>query len=478
MELSHILIFCGIAAAIGLTPQRWRHWLILAVSIVAIYWMQPITPIRHLDFWLPTLTLALSVIVWAAVESAHMPKITWGSAAPALGVMTVLILSVAATRYTGDFALTASVPPQITSVLIALVVIAAITLAPTYLPTSSTAIKLTTLIVLLIVVLVILKAPPLAQLASIGLRSLTAQSTASARASDIGWLGISYVAFRLLHVLFDRLNGAATLPSLPLHKFLGYVLFFPTYTAGPIDRAERYLKDADKEFSLNWAALYTGGSRIVLGLFKKFVLADLLSIIALDTARAAQVDGAGWTWILLYAYAWRIFFDFSGLSDVAIGLGHLMGFNIPENFNKPYTQGNLTQFWNNWHMTLSQWFRSYWFNPLNRWFRSSKIKFSQAAMIAISQITTMILIAMWHQITVNFLIWALWHGIGLFVHNRWVNATRLHWRKLEETRPRLRKVLGVLGVMLTFHYVALGWVWFALETPALALETFKNLFGF
>src|SRR5262249_20136445 len=135
-------------------------------------------------------------------------------------------------------------------------------------------------------------------------------------------------------------------------------------------------------------------------------------------------------------------------------------------------------FWNSWHITLSQWFRAYWFNPLSRWMRTSKVKISPVMMIAISQISTMLLIGLWHGITINFVFWALWHGIGLFVHNRWQNAMRLRWMKLEKARPRLKRALGWLGVLITFHYVALGWVWFALPTPELALQTFKHLFGF
>src|SRR5690349_13921655 len=110
--------------------------------------MQPITPIRSLDFWLPTLTIALSVIVWAAVQSTPDHQITWPPALPALGLMGVLILSIAATRYIDGFELTASTPPQISTVLIMLVIAGVVSLAPTFLPTSSTRIKLTALIVL------------------------------------------------------------------------------------------------------------------------------------------------------------------------------------------------------------------------------------------------------------------------------------------------------------------------------------------
>src|SRR5438045_8402837 len=105
-------------------------------------------------------------------------------------------------------------------------------------------------------------------MAAAWLRALNGQAVDQAKPGDIGWLGFSYVFFRLVQVLRDRQSGV--LPALPLHHFVEYVLFFPTYTAGPIDRAERFLKDANRDYRLTWPALYAGGQRIVIGLFKKF----------------------------------------------------------------------------------------------------------------------------------------------------------------------------------------------------------------
>ena len=114
-----------------------------------------------------------------------------------------------------------------------------------------------------------------------------------------------------------------------------------------------------------------GGKRIIIGIFSKFVLADGLALIALNNINSRQVNSTGWLWVMLYAYAFRIFFDFSGYTDIAIGMGQLLGIQLPENFEKPYLKQNLTLFWNSWHITLAQWFRAYFFNPLTRALRAN-----------------------------------------------------------------------------------------------------------
>jgi D-alanyl-lipoteichoic acid acyltransferase DltB (MBOAT superfamily) len=217
-----------------------------------------------------------------------------------------------------------------------------------------------------------------------------------------------------------------------------------------------------------------------MGLFKKFVVADGLALAALNATNAAQVHSTGWLWVLLYAYSLQIFFDFSGYTDIAIGLGRLVGIALPENFNAPYLKPNLTQFWNNWHMTLTQWFRAYYFNPLTRSLRSSVRtggrKLSAAVIIFVTQLTTFVLIGLWHGITWNFVLWGAWHGLGLFVQNRYSEWARPHLPDLS-ARPALKQGLAVAGGLLTFHYVALGWVWFALPSAGLSWQVFLKLFG-
>ena len=151
------------------------------------------------------------------------------------------------------------------------------------------------------------------------IRTNRAENPELASVLDLGWLGFSYLAFRLIHTLRDHQTGQ--LPALTLREYMAYVIFFPAYTAGPIDRAERFIIDLPKPAS---AQLDSGGMRIVIGLFKKFVLADSLALIALNATNAQQAASAGGLWVLLYAYSLRLFFDFSGYSDIAIGHGHAL----------------------------------------------------------------------------------------------------------------------------------------------------------
>ncbi|HKJ37930.1 MAG TPA: MBOAT family O-acyltransferase, partial [Anaerolineales bacterium] len=242
---------------------------------------------------------------------------------------------------------------------------------------------------------------------------------------------------------------------------------------GPIDRVERFVKDLQKEFALTQNETLLAGQRIAIGLFKKFVIADALALIALNDSLAAQVHSTGWMWIHLYAYTFQIYFDFSGYTDIAIGIAQLVGIKLPENFLSPYTKPNLTQFWNNWHMTLTQWFRSYFFNPFNRWIRSYK-KIPAWTMILIGQLATMLLIGLWHGITWNFILWGAWHGLGLFLQNRWSAFAKT---RINVTDPRLQSVLQIGGVLFTFHFVALGWVFFALSEQSLSQTVILRLIG-
>jgi alginate O-acetyltransferase complex protein AlgI len=332
-------------------------------------------------------------------------------------------------------------------------------------------ILLPTLILLLVAILFVLKSPPLALETSRTFRNILGGARETAAASDLGWLGFSYLAFRIIHTLRDRQTGYHT--ETTLDEYVTYVVFFPSFVAGPIDRLERFLKELGSPLPADLVAV---GQRLAIGLFKKFVLADSLSLISLNTQTAAQWNGAGWVWFAVYAYTFQIYFDFSAYTDIAIGLARLMGFQLPENFNAPYLKPNLTQFWNSWHITLAQWFRTYFFNPLARKLRSVERPLPATAQVFITQISTMLLIGIWHGITWNFLLWGLWHGLGLFAHNCWRNF--LHPRTTQWAVTPLRQtLLKIPGIALTFNYVALGWIFFAVSTPADFWHVFSRLFG-
>ena len=472
MTLTYILVFVVIAAVLGLvTRSRARLPLLLAISTLTVYALQPALPVRGLDFWLPTLTLALTVLGW--VLTTPREQRAWRLNWPAAAILGGIILALGLTRYLGfSLPLTASRPPQTLQIFIALAVIA---LAAFLLTRFSKPGKLllTAGFVFVILLFVLLKVPALAEWVSKVLRSRNGQSTALASPLDLRWLGFSYIAFRLLHTLRDRQSGR--LPAVSLSEYVVYIIFFPALAAGPIDRIERFVGDLRRPLALSVDDVGEAGKRLVLGLFKKFAVADALALVALNAANATQVRTAGWAWVLLYAYAFQIYFDFSGYTDIAIGLGRLLGIKLPENFKAPYLKPNLTQFWNNWHMTLTQWFRAYFFNPVTRALRSGRKPLSIPVIIFITQIATMVLIGLWHGVTWNFVLWGLWHGLGLFVHNRWSEWTKVRFTALP---PHWQKVLNVGGVLLTFHFVALGWVFFALPSLSVSFHFLQVLFRF
>jgi D-alanyl-lipoteichoic acid acyltransferase DltB (MBOAT superfamily) len=334
----------------------------------------------------------------------------------------------------------------------------------------------------LIALLVALKAPALSLGAAQALREFSGQNPALATSVDIRWLGFSYIAFRLLHLLRDRQSGR--LLEAGLREVVSYTVFFPAIPAGPIDRLERFLPDFRAPYSVagdprRAEDLEEAGRRLALGLFKKFALADSLGLIALSAQNVMQVQGAGWTWLLLYAYALQIYLDFSGYTDIAIGLGRIMGVRLPENFAAPYRKPNLTQFWNSWHITLTMWFRAYYFNPLVRWLRGKGIGRRQALVLLIAQVTTMALIGLWHGIGFGFLAWGLWHGVGLFLQNRWTEFARARLRpRIAQGPAWVERGLGGLSTLLTFHFVAVGWVFFLLpDAPRIALALGKLMGG-
>ena len=480
MTLTATLIFAAFALLLAaLSHTRWfaraRNWILMAASVLAVYWLQPALPIRGLDFWLPSLTLMIAVWGWLLTSSPAERR--WRSAWPAAAMVAGLVLLIALTRYLPlSGILTPSRPPRFLQVLVFLAGSALLIFIISRITRRSTA-WLWFAIAELLLFFVIIKLPSLTALVSSWLRSATGQDPGLASPLDIRWLGFSYIAFRLIATLRDRQSGR--LPDVTLQEYVIYLIFFPALSAGPIDRIERFIKDLRSTAAIQPDALTEGGRRFVLGLFKKFVLADLLALFALGPVNAAQIRTAGWMWISLYAYTLQIYLDFSGYTDIALGISRWLGFTLPENFRSPYLKPDLTQFWNSWHITLTMWFRAYFFNPLARAMRSAKKPPPAVWVILISQLTTMILIGLWHGITWNFFAWGAWHGLGLFINNRWSE-----WRKKRapaqqsENQMRIAKFIYTpISTLLTFHYVALGWAWIALPSIPLSLGVFARLFG-
>jgi len=470
MSLVNIVILCGVVILIGIIKDSyWRKYLILILSVFVLFYFQPSSSIRYLGFWLPFFTLAVTLVSWFIISSTEN-RIWQKIWKPVVVILGVLIL-ISSGRYIDYLkVISSSQVPQISQILLAVLLLILATLVISKKPKSINSFW----IIFLIGVFLIIKTPYLAKSLSYFLRRINDQSTELASSIDIAWLGYSYIAFRIIHTIRDHQIGK--LPDADLVDYINYVIFFPTLIAGPIERFENYVRSIKTPFADKAEIFGVGGKRIIVGLFKKFFFADLLAIIALNSMNALQIRFSGWMWVCLYAFTFQIFFDFSGYTDIAIGIGHFLGMKLPENFASPYLKPNLTQFWNNWHMTLTQWFRSYFFNPLTRSLRSGERRLAVPTIIFMTQMSTMVLIGLWHGVTWNFVLWGAWHGLGLFIHNRWSSIFNTRIENWASTSIKKWIVKGS-GIVLTFNFVAVGWVFFITTTPLMAWQVLLKLFG-
>ena len=272
-------------------------------------------------------------------------------------------------------------------------------------------------------------------------------------------IGISFYTFQIISYLVDLERGRA--PLYGARRFLLYVLLFPQLIAGPIVRHDEIMDEFDRDPLRDGLAerIGRGATLFVIGLLKKVFLADPLARIAdpiFDGARTAIPDLAS-SWTGLLAFTFQIFLDFSAYSEMAIGLGMVFGLSLPTNFEQPYRSLSIRDFWRRWHMTLSRFLRDYLYIPLGgSWHGPARYVFATVA--------TMGLCGLWHGAGWTFVVWGLYHGVGLMICRLW-----------EQTGGRMA---AAPAWVLTFLFVILGWVFFrAADFPA-ALAIFQGLAGF
>src|SRR6185437_15871299 len=224
-------------------------------------------------------------------------------------------------------------------------------------------------------------------------------------------LGISFFTFEFIHYAVDRYRG--TTQSGKFSEYMAFILFFPTMVAGPIKRYQNFLPSL-RAPSLEWAGDWrVGMTRILVGLAKKFAIADLMTSFTSHLNHADIAKAQRWVlpiWIL--AYGIKIYFDFSAYSDIAIGSARLFGIKVPENFDWPYLQTNISDFWKHWHMSLYRWLVDYIFIPLGG-SRTAQPR------VYLNVLITMFISGLWHGAGLNFIVWGLWHGMLLAVHRTW-----------------------------------------------------------
>jgi alginate O-acetyltransferase complex protein AlgI len=472
LELILLLSLASIIIS-SVRSGRLRSALLFCLSLIALYSLQPALALRSFDYWLPTLAIGLSVWVWLVTQDRLHDLGREGL--ETLVLLCAIVIAMAASSYLPrDLRWFVSLPVNWIDVLGFLLFIMFVAWGIRRVKKHTRKID-GILLVVIVTLFVGLKTPAITFELARFARKITGQSVDLANILDLNWIGFSYISFRLLHVLRDYRSGR--LPEMGLQDFLLYVFFYPALSSGPIDRIERFRKDLHQDRAVSlWDQWQQGSARIVLGLFKKFVLADSLALIALNATHINLVQSVSWLWILLYAYSLQIFLDFSGYTDIAIGIGVLSGIRLPENFNHPYLQTDIGAFWNRWHITLAQWFRAYVFNPLTRALRKGSFARYSWFIILIGQMTTMVLIGLWHGVTWNFIVWGAWHGLGLFIHNRWTDFQRR--RKIDMLGGKVfLRARALIGGFLTFNFVSLGWIWFSTPDMQSAWVAFLLLIG-
>ena len=268
-------------------------------------------------------------------------------------------------------------------------------------------------------------------------------------------LGISFYTFQSMSYTIDVYRGHAAPISNPI-DFACYVSMFPQLVAGPIIRFHEVARQLEhREHSLEKIA--RGTALFSLGLAKKVLLANscgLLADVVFDAGSRDCLDA----WIGLLAYSFQIYFDFSGYSDMAIGLGLMLGFTFPKNFDSPYRSASITEFWQRWHLSLSNWLRDYLYIPLGGNRRGPSRTYVNLAMV-------MLLGGLWHGAAWTFVAWGALHGAALAVERA------LGKQSLYDRLPR------PVRVTITFLVVAIGWVFFRSNSLSDAGDFLRSLAG-
>ena len=277
-----------------------------------------------------------------------------------------------------------------------------------------------------------------------------------------GWeyvlpVGISFYTFQSMSYTIDFYRGAiAREPSFV--RFAAFVTFFPQLVAGPIERAKNLLPQFAKRQRVTLADVSDGASLFLLGLFKKVALANYLGPYVDRVYGDAATQGGAALALATFAFAWQIYFDFSGYTDMARGVARCMGFRLMLNFRNPYLAVSLADFWSRWHISLSTWFRDYVYIPLGG-SRVGSLRLWRNLLI------TFVISGLWHGAAWTFLIWGALHGLGL-IANRALEQVAW-WR---ERCPRLAKRLVV------FAFVCFAWVFFRAESLGQAVEILQRIF--
>jgi alginate O-acetyltransferase complex protein AlgI len=273
-------------------------------------------------------------------------------------------------------------------------------------------------------------------------------------------IGISFYIFETISYIVDVYKGVAQ-PAGSLLDYAVFITFFPRLVAGPIMRAAQFLPQLAKGINLRWENFLIGGYLFGQGLMKKVIVADTLAIIADKIYSNPSLYTSATVWIGILSYSIQIYFDFSGYSDMAIGVARVFGIVLPVNFNLPYMSRSLTEFWQRWHISLSSWLRDYLYIPLGG-NRLGRFRTYMNLMV------TMLLGGLWHGASWNFVFWGGLHGAGLVIE-------RAFGIKKHIENQKTHYILNSIRVLITFMVVSFSWIFFRSSSFEITKQIFSKL---
>ncbi len=281
-------------------------------------------------------------------------------------------------------------------------------------------------------------------------------------------VGISFFVFQSMSYTIDIYRSKIE----PLRRFgdyLFYLSFFPQLVAGPIVRAKDFIPQIRKPLFVSGEMMARSIFLIATGLFKKAIISDYISLNFVDRVFDDPLLYSGLESLMaIYGYALQIYCDFSGYSDMAIGLALMLGFSFPKNFDAPYKSATITEFWRRWHISLSSWLRDYLYISLGG-NRKGRVR------TYINLLLTMLLGGLWHGAALRFVLWGALHGAALALHKMWLSLNP----KAKASGEQMGVAARTVGIFLTFNLVCLGWLLFrANSMECVSLMLHQILFNF
>ncbi|MCI8285580.1 MAG: D-alanyl-lipoteichoic acid biosynthesis protein DltB [Firmicutes bacterium] len=282
--------------------------------------------------------------------------------------------------------------------------------------------------------------------------------------SEMDWFkfaGISYLTFRVAQIIIELYDGVIKEVRTP--DFLAFLVFFPTFSCGPIDRSRRFSEDLNRTYKRNeYLELYGKGlEKIMLGLLYKYVLAEiffkLMSLAVEAEGPAVQNPLFHFGIIVGYAYSYGLymFFDFAGYSLMAIGTGYMLGIKVPDNFRQPFKSRDMKEFWERWHISLSEWFRDFLFSRFvmlsmrKKWFKN------RLTSASLGFIINMGIMGVWHGLSINYIIYGLYHGVLLAI-------TEIYQKKSKFYKKNKKKKWYIaVSWFITLNLVMFGFLIFS-----------------